>query len=89
MSNAIRFPSVKTASGLDAAAARRQFRLSLGVALAVLIVAAMIGMQPSRAAPDAAGAHRAQVVAPEFVATPGAHARLRLAMAADADRSVD
>ena len=89
MSNAVRFQSVKIGSGLDAAAARRQFRLSLAVGLAVLAVAAMIGLQPARAVAGAPGARHAQVSAPEFVAAPGAAAQLRRAMTAGVDRSAD
>ena len=88
MSNAIRFQSVKIGSGLDAAAARRQFWLSLAAALAVLAVAAMTGLQPTRAT-SAPSARHGQVSAPEFVAAPAGAAALRQAMAVGAQRNAD
>ncbi|MGD0641325.1 MAG: hypothetical protein ABSC22_11310 [Roseiarcus sp.] len=81
MSNAVLFAAPESGFGLDAAAARRQFSLSLGVGLAVLMVAAMIDLQPSRAAADAPSNHHTQVSAPEF-ADSSAVAQLRRAMTA-------
>ncbi len=89
MSNAIRFEAEKNGFRLDAATARRQFWLSLGAGLAVLVVAAMIDLQPPRAAADAPSARIGQVVAPEFVAAASGLAQLRQAMAADAQRDAD
>ncbi|HYA74832.1 MAG TPA: hypothetical protein VEF36_16925 [Roseiarcus sp.] len=81
MSNAIRFQAGETGLGLDAAAARRQFWLSLSVGLAVLTVAAMIDLQPTRAAGGPSARH-GQVRAPEFVASPAGVATLRQSAAA-------
>ncbi len=72
MSNAIRFEAGEIGLRPDAAAARRQFWLSLGVALAVLAVAALIDLRPTRAAPDGPGARHGHVSAPEFIASPAA-----------------
>jgi hypothetical protein len=84
MSNAIRLPADETGFRPDAATARRQFWLSLGVGLAALAAAATIAAQPTRAAPDAPNARRGQVAAPEFVASSVAYAELRRAMTAGA-----
>ena len=65
MSNAIRFEAGEFGFGLDASTARRQFWLSLSVGLAVLAVAAMIELQPTRAA------------APERASRPNPRARIR------------
>ncbi len=89
MSNVIRFEADEIGSRLDPGAARRQIWFSLGVGLAVLTVAAMIGLQPTRAAPGAPSAHHGQISAPEFVASPAGVAQLRQAMTAGADRSAD
>ncbi len=89
MSNAVLFASHESGFGLDVAAARRQFSLSLGVALAVLMGAAMIELQPTRAASDAPSSHHSQISAPEFAASSAAHAQLRQAMTAGADRSAN
>ncbi len=88
MSNAIRFEAGEIGFRLDAATARRQFWLSLGVGLAVLAVAATIDLRPSRAAPEAPSARHAQVSAPEFAASPAA-APLRRPMAAGARSSAN
>ena len=77
MSNAVRFEASEIGFGLDAAAARRWFWLSLGVGLAVLAVAAMIGLQPTRAASSAPSARHGQISAPEFVVSPGGVAQRR------------
>jgi hypothetical protein len=82
MSNAIRFQAGEIGFGLDAAAARRQFWLSLSVGLAVLTVAAMIDLQPTRAAAGGPSARHGQVNAPEFVASPARVATLRRSAAA-------
>jgi hypothetical protein len=84
MSNAIRLPADETGFRPDAATARRQFWLSLGVGLAALAAVATIAAQPTRAAPDAPNARRGQVAAPEFVASSVAYAKLRRAMTAGA-----
>jgi hypothetical protein len=84
MSNAIRLPADETGFRPDAATARRQFWLSLGVGLAALAAVATIAAQPTRAAPDAPNARRGQVAAPEFVASSVAYAELRRAMTAGA-----
>jgi hypothetical protein len=89
MSNAIRFETGEIGFGLDAAAARRQFWLSLGVGLAVLAVAAMIDLQPTRAAPDVQSARHPHVSAPEFVASSAGVALLREAMTAGANSRAD
>ncbi|MGD1015559.1 MAG: hypothetical protein ABR863_03830 [Roseiarcus sp.] len=89
MSNALRLEVDKTAFHLDAASARRQFWLSLGVGLAVLAAAATIATQSSRAAPDAPCACGSQVRAPAFVASPVAIAELRRAMTAAARKSAN
>jgi len=85
MSNAIRLPADETGFRPDAATARRQFWLSLGLGLAALAAASpTIAAQPTRAAPDAPNARRGQVAAPEFVASSVAYAELRRAMTAGA-----
>jgi hypothetical protein len=87
MSNAIRFEAGEFGFGLDAATARRQFWLSLSVGLAVLAVAAMIELQPTRAA--APSAPHAQIRAPEFVVSPAGVAQLRRSMTIGANSSAD
>lgn len=89
MSNAVRFETGEIRFGLDAAAARRQFWLSLGVGLAVLAVAAMIGLQPTRAAPGAPSPRHPHVSSPQFVASPASVAQLRRSMIIGADSSAD
>jgi hypothetical protein len=89
MSNAIRFKADETGFRPDAATARRQFWLSLGVGLAALAAAATIAAQPTRAAPDAPNARQGQVGAPEFVASPVAAAQLRRTMTAGARESAN
>ena len=89
MSNALRFEADKIGFRLDAATARRQFWLSLGVGLAVLAAAAMIAAQSTRAAPDAPSAHGSEVGAPPIVASPVAIAELRRAMTAAARKSAN
>ncbi|MGD0561610.1 MAG: hypothetical protein ABSA66_00845 [Roseiarcus sp.] len=89
MSNAIRFETGDIGFGLDAAAARRQFWLSLGVGLAVLAVAAMIDLQPTHVAPRARSARPGQISAPEFVGSPVGVAQLRRSMTIGANSSAD
>jgi len=52
----------------DAAAARRQFTLSLAVGLAVLAVAAAIELQPARSAPLGVEGHHGRAVHGEVAA---------------------
>jgi hypothetical protein len=89
MSNALRLKADKIGFRLDAATARRQFWLSLGVGLAVLAAAATNAAQSTRAAPDAPSAHQSQVSAPIFVASPVAVAELRRAMTVAARESAN
>ncbi len=89
MSNAIRFEVGEIGFGLDASTARRQFWLSLSVGLAVLAVAAMIELQPTRAAPGAPSARHGQISAPEFVVSPPGVAQLRRSMTVGANSSAD
>ncbi len=89
MSNAIRFAAERIGFGLAPATARRQFRLSVGVGLAVLAVAAMIDLQPTRATPDVQSARHPHVSAPEFVASSAGVALLREAMTAGASSRAD
>jgi hypothetical protein len=89
MSNALRLEVDKIGFRLDAATARRQFWLSLGVGLAVLAAAATIAAQSSRAAPDAPSAPGSRVGARPFVASPVAIAELRRAMTAAARESAN
>lgn len=89
MSNPARFEVDETSSRLDAAAARRQFSLSLGVGLAILLVAAMIGLQPTRAASGGTSARHGEVSAPQFAPDPTALALLRQAMTAGAEASAN
>jgi hypothetical protein len=89
MSNALRLEVDKTAFHLDAASARRQFWLSLGVGLAVLAVAAMIDLQPTHVAPRARSARPGQISAPEFVGSPVGVAQLRRSMTIGANSSAD
>ncbi len=65
MSKLVLFKADEIGFGLAPATARRQFWLSLGVGLAVLAVAAMIDLQPTRAAPDVQSARHPHVSAPE------------------------
>jgi len=89
MSNAIRLPADETGFRPDAATARRQFWLSLGVGLAVLAVAAMIDLQPTHVAPRARSARPGQISAPEFVGSPVGVAQLRRSMTIGANSSAD
>jgi len=89
MSNALPLEADKIGFHLDAATARRQFWLSLGVGLAVLAAAATIAAQSTRAAPDAPSARGSEVGAPAFVASPVAIAELRRAMTAVARESAN
>ena len=89
MSNAIRFETGEIGFGLDAAAARRQFWLSLVVGLAVLAVAAMSGLQPTPAASGAPRARHVHVSAPEFVGSAAGVALLRRSMTIGANSSAD
>ncbi len=82
MSNAVLLKVDEIGFGLDASTARRQFWLSLSAGLTVLAVAAMIDLQPTRAAAGAPSARHGQVSAPEFVASPAGVAALRRSAAA-------
>lgn len=89
MSNAALLKVDEIGFGLDAARARRQFWLSLSVGLAVLTVAAMIDLQPTRDAASGPSARHGQISAPEFVASPAGVAVLRQAMTAGAISNAD
>ena len=89
MSNRVRFETDEFGCGLDASTARRQFWLSLGAGLAVLAVAAMIDLRPTRVAADAPSARHGQVSAPEFVAPSAAAVQLRRSATVGAPRSAN
>jgi len=89
MSNAAQRKAEETGIRLDAAAARRQFSLSLGAGLALLMALAMFGLQPSRAAVIAPSVRHAGVSAPQFAVAPVGLAELRRAMTTTVEASAD